>query len=412
MAVPITTDAWGSVPEGGWPEWLRTLPSKGRRDSVKQEVKAFAAAGCEITRAPLAACYREAAALPAGTQRRYGRAYDLDVLADVEQKINEVLVRELDVTAEVMTMDQAREQGAIAMFGEKHGDSVRVVTIGDFSKELGGGTHVGNTAQLGLVKLLGESSIGSGVRRVEALVGADAYRFLAREHTVVAQLTELVKGRPEELPEKISGMLGRLKDAEKEIERFRAEKVLAAAAGLAQGAEDVRGVALVAARVGDGTGADELRKLVLDVRARLGNRPAVAARTTSRRAAARTRPPSRTPSKPSGHWWRSVRDRGTDRAPAAPAGGGTLLVRRGDRRAPPGRRAALGGRTGPVREVDQAGGPCRIRGSMGGHPPGRGGLPRGRSRGRPPGTGRRGPIRAPAGGSARRAGLPQLRPFG
>ncbi|MFF4648730.1 alanine--tRNA ligase [Streptomyces sp. NPDC001380] len=202
------------------------------------------------------------------------------VLTDVEQKINEVLARELDVTAEVMTMDEARKQGAIAMFGEKYGDAVRVVTIGDFSKELCGGTHVANTAQLGLVKLLGESSIGAGVRRVEALVGVDAYRFLAREHTVVSQLTELVKGRPEELPEKISGMLAKLKDAEKEIERFRAEKVLAAAAGLADSAQDVHGVSVVAARVPDGTGADDLRKLVLDVRGRLGSRPSVVAAFT------------------------------------------------------------------------------------------------------------------------------------
>ena len=200
------------------------------------------------------------------------------VLADVEQKINEVLGRELDVTAEVMSMDEARKQGAIAEFGEKYGDRVRVVTIGDYSKELCGGTHVHNTAQLGLVKLLGESSIGSGVRRVEALVGVDAYRFLAREHTVVAQLTELLKGRPEELPERISGMLGRLKEAEKEIERFRAEKVLQAAGGLAAGARDVRGVALAGGRVPDGTTADDLRRLVLDVRGRLaGDRPAVVA---------------------------------------------------------------------------------------------------------------------------------------
>ncbi|MCP9208029.1 alanine--tRNA ligase [Streptomyces cucumeris] len=200
------------------------------------------------------------------------------VLTDVEQKINEVLSRELDVTAEVMSMDDAKKQGAIAEFGEKYGDRVRVVTIGDFSKELCGGTHVHNTAQLGLVKLLGESSIGSGVRRVEALVGVDAYNFLAREHTVVSRLTELVKGRPEELPEKISGMLTKLKEAEKEIERFRAEKVLQAAAGLAAGAKDVRGVALVAAKVPDGTSADDLRKLVLDVRGRIpGDRPVVTA---------------------------------------------------------------------------------------------------------------------------------------
>ncbi|MFI9024827.1 alanine--tRNA ligase [Streptomyces sp. NPDC053560] len=200
------------------------------------------------------------------------------VLTDVEQKINEVLSRELDVTAEVMSMDDAKKQGAIAEFGEKYGDRVRVVTIGDFSKELCGGTHVHNTAQLGLVKLLGESSIGSGVRRVEALVGVDAYNFLAREHTVVSQLTELVKGRPEELPEKVSGVLAKLKEAEKQIEQFRAEKVLQAAAGLAEGAKNVGGVALASGQVPDGTSADDLRKLVLDVRGRIpSDRPAVVA---------------------------------------------------------------------------------------------------------------------------------------
>ncbi|NBM16517.1 alanine--tRNA ligase [Streptomyces sp. GC420] len=204
------------------------------------------------------------------------------VLTDVEQKINEVLTRELDVQAEIMSIDEAKKQGAIAEFGEKYGERVRVVTIGDFSKELCGGTHVHNTAQLGLVKLLGESSIGSGVRRIEALVGVDAYNFLAREHTVVAQLQELVKGRPEELPEKISGMLAKLRDAEKEIEKFRAEKVLAAAAGLAESARDVGGIALVTGQVPDGTTADDLRRLVLDVRGRIpGGRPAVVALFTA-----------------------------------------------------------------------------------------------------------------------------------
>ncbi|MFJ6631405.1 alanine--tRNA ligase [Streptomyces sp. NPDC091376] len=204
------------------------------------------------------------------------------VLTDVEQKINEVLARELDVQAEVMSIDEAKKQGAIAEFGEKYGERVRVVTIGDFSKELCGGTHVHNTAQLGLVKLLGESSIGSGVRRIEALVGVDAYNFLAKEHTVVAQLQELVKGRSEELPEKIAAMLGKLKDAEKEIEKFRAEKVLQAAAGLVESAKDVRGIALVTGQVPDGTSADDLRKLVLDVRGRIpGDRPAVVALFTT-----------------------------------------------------------------------------------------------------------------------------------
>ncbi|QQC88300.1 alanine--tRNA ligase [Streptomyces alfalfae] len=230
-------------------------------------------------------------AAQAGSENQPGRfrfdfgspsAVPTAVMTDVEQKINAVLSRELDVQAEVMSIDDAKKQGAIAEFGEKYGERVRVVTIGDFSKELCGGTHVHNTAQLGLVKLLGESSIGSGVRRIEALVGVDAYNFLAKEHTVVAQLQELVKGRPEELPEKISGMLAKLKDAEKEIEKFRAEKVLQAAAGLVQGAKDVRGVAVVTGQVPDGTGADDLRKLVLDVRGRIpGDRPAVVALFTT-----------------------------------------------------------------------------------------------------------------------------------
>ncbi|WP_353941345.1 alanine--tRNA ligase [Streptomyces sp. HUAS MG91] len=230
-------------------------------------------------------------AAQAGSENQPGRfrfdfgspsAVPTAVMTDVEQKINEVLARELDVQAEVMSIDEAKKQGAIAEFGEKYGERVRVVTIGDFSKELCGGTHVHNTAQLGLVKLLGESSIGSGVRRIEALVGVDAYNFLAKEHTVVAQLQELVKGRSEELPEKISAMLGKLKDAEKEIEKFRAEKVLAAAGGLVDSAKDVRGVALVTGQVPDGTSADDLRKLVLDVRGRIqGGRPAVVALFTT-----------------------------------------------------------------------------------------------------------------------------------
>lgn len=230
-------------------------------------------------------------AAQAGSENQPGRfrfdfgspsAVPTAVMTDVEQKINEVLAHELDVQAEVMSIDEAKKQGAIAEFGEKYGERVRVVTIGDFSKELCGGTHVHNTAQLGLVKLLGESSIGSGVRRIEALVGVDAYNFLAKEHTVVAQLQELVKGRSEELPEKVSAMLGKLKDAEKEIEKFRAEKVLQAAAGLVESAKDVRGVALATGQVPDGTGADDLRKLVLDVRGRIqGGRPAVVALFTT-----------------------------------------------------------------------------------------------------------------------------------
>jgi alanyl-tRNA synthetase len=167
--------------------------------------------------------------------------------------------------------------GAMALFGEKYGDRVRVVSVGEWAHELCGGTHVSNTGRLGLVKLLHESSIGAGVRRVEALVGADAYSFLAREHVLLAQISEAVKARPEELPERINGIIGKLRDAEKEIASLRAGQVLAVAGELAANPVDAGGVAYVAHRAPDGTTPDDLRKLALDVRGRLGSRPSVVA---------------------------------------------------------------------------------------------------------------------------------------
>ncbi|MEU6041811.1 alanine--tRNA ligase [Actinomadura sp. NPDC047616] len=197
------------------------------------------------------------------------------VLRDVEDEVNAVLVDDLDVRAFHTSIDQARAMGALALFGEKYGDEVRVVEIGDYSRELCGGTHVHRSGQLGLVKILGESSIGAGVRRVEALVGIDAFRFLARESVLVAQLAEQMKARKEELPERISGVVTRLREAEKELERLRSAQVLAVAGSLADGARDIGGVAFVGHRAPDGTGADDLRKLAVDVRGRLAARPAV-----------------------------------------------------------------------------------------------------------------------------------------
>jgi alanyl-tRNA synthetase len=120
-------------------------------------------------------------------------AIPLGQLQEIEARVNAVLLDDLPVSAEVMTQDQAREIGAMALFGEKYGNAVRVVSVGDWARELCGGTHTPRTSQLGVVKLLGEASIGSGVRRVEALVGADAYSFLAREHAIVGQLTEALR---------------------------------------------------------------------------------------------------------------------------------------------------------------------------------------------------------------------------
>ena len=206
-----------------------------------------------------------------------GGAVPPSVLTDVEDEVNEVLLRSLPVTAEVMPIQVARRDGAIAMFGEKYGDAVRVVTIGDYSKELCGGTHVPNSADIGLIKLLSEASIGSGIRRVEALVGLDAFRFLAREHVLVAQLSEQLKARPEELPERIGAVTERLRAAERELERLRGAAVLSSASALAEGAEQIGNTALVATETSEGVSGADLRALATEVRGRLGERPGVVA---------------------------------------------------------------------------------------------------------------------------------------
>jgi alanyl-tRNA synthetase len=207
------------------------------------------------------------------------QAVPASVLDDVEQRVNALLLADLAVHAEVMTQQEAVDAGAMALFGEKYGDAVRVVSVGDWARELCGGTHAQRTTQLGLVTLLGESSIGSGVRRVEALVGTDAYSFLAREHAIVGQLTELVKGRPEELPERVSGLMTRLKDAERDLDRLRKEQLQAEAGNLTDRARDVGGVTFLGHDAGEADAGD-VRTMVLDLRGRLGNdRPSVVAVT-------------------------------------------------------------------------------------------------------------------------------------
>jgi alanyl-tRNA synthetase len=231
--------------------------------------------------------FREAlgdTATQAGSENSPGRfrfdfsasgAVPASAMADVEARVNDLVLADLAVHAEVMSQDEARRSGAMALFGEKYGDEVRVISVGDWARELCGGTHAGRSGQLGVIKLLGESSIGSGVRRVEALVGSDAYRFLAREHLLVAQLSEALKVRPEQLPERVSDLVERLRNAEKEIEKVRVAQLLAAAGELAAKPTDVYGVRFVGHRV-DGADAGDVRRLALDVRGRMpASEPAV-----------------------------------------------------------------------------------------------------------------------------------------
>ena len=191
------------------------------------------------------------------------------VLNDVESRVNTLLLDNLEVTAESMSQTKAKELGAMALFGEKYGDVVRVVSVGDWARELCGGTHVARSGQLGVIKLLNESSIGAGVRRVEALVGVDAYRFLAREHILLNSLTELIKGaRTEELPERISDLLTKMKEIEKELATVRSAQALSQVGELAKTAQVINGISFISSVMADGVSGDDLRKIAIDLRSR------------------------------------------------------------------------------------------------------------------------------------------------
>ncbi|MEU5845525.1 alanine--tRNA ligase [Saccharopolyspora shandongensis] len=199
------------------------------------------------------------------------------VLTGVEEEVNDYLQSDIEVQAYTTTMDRAMGLGAVALFGEKYGDQVRVVDMGDYSRELCGGTHVPRIGRLGVVKLVADSSVGSGVHRVEALVGMDAMRHISKEHLLVSQLAEQFKVPADELPERIQGVVSRLRSAEKELHQLRIAQVLQSAGELADKGTDVHGVTLVAEQVPDGVDGNALRALAGEIRGRLGARPSVVA---------------------------------------------------------------------------------------------------------------------------------------
>ena len=194
----------------------------------------------------------------------------------IEEIANEAVEADYPVNTFTTELDKAKAMGAMALFGEQYPEQVRVVEIGGpFSLELCGGTHVRNSAQIGPVTLLGESSVGSGVRRVEAYVGLDSFRHLARERALRAGLASSLKVPSEEVPGRVATLVERLRAAEKELDRVRLANARAAAVETAAAAEQVGDVRLVARRMPAGMSAGDLRSLVGDLRGRLGSEPGV-----------------------------------------------------------------------------------------------------------------------------------------
>ncbi|WP_107657972.1 alanine--tRNA ligase [Nocardia suismassiliense] len=196
--------------------------------------------------------------------------------ADIEAVSNDAVGADFPVNTFVTDLTKAKQMGAMALFGENYGDEVRVVEIGGpFSMELCGGTHVQHSSQIGPITVLGESSVGSGIRRVEAFVGLDSYKYLAKERALLAGVASSLKVPSEEVPARVEQLVERLKVAEKELERTKMAAVLSSAGKFVEEAERIGAVLLVAVAAPEGVTAGDLRTLATDIRGRFGTNPAV-----------------------------------------------------------------------------------------------------------------------------------------
>ena len=210
----------------------------------------------------------------------WGESLSDSAKREVEEVANLAIRDNHEVIAREMPLAEAKALGAMSLFGEKYGNIVRMVEIGgEFSRELCGGTHVGTSSEIGSLTLLTEQSVGSGNRRVEALVGMNSFEHLAAERTLVNQLTSMMKVQSSsELPEKINQTLAKLKSAEKELEKLRREKLQAEAGKLLENAQTIGGVRVLTHHAGE-LDANGVRSLALDLRSRFGSEAAVVAVT-------------------------------------------------------------------------------------------------------------------------------------
>ncbi|HEX6367199.1 MAG TPA: DHHA1 domain-containing protein, partial [Agromyces sp.] len=196
----------------------------------------------------------------------------------IEEISNSAIRDNLEVVAREMPLDEAKSLGAMALFGEKYGDVVRVVDIGGpWSRELCAGTHVSTSAEIGMINIVGESSVGASNRRVESLVGLEAFRRFAAERALVSELTSTLKTRPEQLVDRVGDLVTSLKAAEKKIQAYEAKALTDRVPALAEKAVRTGDVLLVAETLGTLGSADEARSLAQAVRGKLGDAASVVA---------------------------------------------------------------------------------------------------------------------------------------
>ena len=206
----------------------------------------------------------------------FGEQLSESQLRDIEQIANGAVDTDYEVHTIETTLEEAKKMGAMALFGENYGSQVRVVEIGGpFSMELCGGIHVEHSSQVGPIAILGESSVGSGTRRIEAYTGMDSLNFLSREKNLVSGLATSLKAPSEEIPDRIDALTAKLKAAEKQVQQLRNQQLLSRVGELVSAAEHIGDITVVAQELPAGVGVGDLRTIALDAKARLGSEPAV-----------------------------------------------------------------------------------------------------------------------------------------
>ncbi len=170
-------------------------------------------------------------------------------LEEVEQQVNYIILSDVPVVTREMSIDEAKEEGAMALFGEKYDDKVRVVTVGDYSKELCGGTHLSASGEAGLIKIVSENGIAAGVRRIEAITGTGALSWYKERERLLQEVSEAVKSSPEEAPMKIAALTQELKNVKRELEDFKKKMVSSSFDEILKGASKISGISLMAARL-------------------------------------------------------------------------------------------------------------------------------------------------------------------
>ena len=199
----------------------------------------------------------------------HGQAMTKEELAKVEAIVNEKIAEDIEVVTNVMSIDEAKKTGAMALFGEKYGDSVRVVTVGDFSKELCGGTHVSHTGQIAAFKILSESGVAAGVRRIEAITATNVTAYYKKLEEELDNAAAIVKSSPAQLIEKLTSIMAEMKALNSEIESLKSKAAKEALGDVMDNVKEVKGVKFLAAKM-SGVDMNKLRDLGDELKTKLG----------------------------------------------------------------------------------------------------------------------------------------------